>query len=322
MKWIGLALTAVILIGCEPAATKPAANRSAPPPPPPPPPKMSLADARRGFQTKLVRQEKTNQPVDSPPSDIFRIVQYDSPVGKLAAYLSPDPEDGKKHPAILWITGGDCNSIGEVWGDAPAENDQTASAFREAGMIMMFPSLRGGNENPGVKEAFLGEVDDVLAAADFLAKQPGVDPDRIYLGGHSTGGTMVLLVAECSPRFRGVFSFGPVADVSTYDPKYLVFDRSDRREVDLRSPLGWLDFIASPVFVIEGTVAPSNLSDLEEMSHATTNPNAHFCPVNRATHFSILAPATKLLAEKIVHDDGPKSNITLTADELDGLMPK
>ena len=36
----------------------------------------------------------------------------------------------------------------------------------------------------------------------FLAAQPYVDPARIYLGGHSTGGTLALLVAECSETFR------------------------------------------------------------------------------------------------------------------------
>lgn len=78
----------------------------------------------------------------------------------------------------------------------------------------MSPSLRGGNTNPGVKEGFLGEVDDVLAAANYFEKQKYVDPKRIYLGGHSTGGTLVLLVSEGSPRFRAVFSFGPAGDVS------------------------------------------------------------------------------------------------------------
>ena len=28
----------------------------------------------------------------------------------------------------------------------------------------------------------------------------------IYLGGHSTGGTLVLLVSECTDRFRAIFS--------------------------------------------------------------------------------------------------------------------
>jgi predicted esterase len=81
---------------------------------------------------------------------------------------------------------------------------------------MMFPSLRGGNDNPGVKEGFWSEVDDVLAATDYLAQQDFVDPQRIYLGGHSSGGTPVLLAAECSDRYRAVFSFGPAASAAGY----------------------------------------------------------------------------------------------------------
>src|SRR5262245_58753849 len=86
----------------------------------------SLAEARKGFQTKLARKEKANEAVDEPPAKVFRKVQFESPVGKLAAYLTPDPKDGKKRPAIIWITGGDCNTIGDVWSAAKASNDQTA----------------------------------------------------------------------------------------------------------------------------------------------------------------------------------------------------
>ena len=162
----------------------------------------NLAEARKGFRTKLVPQRGDKEPVEDPPAGVFRLVKYDAPVGQLPAYLTPDPRDGKKHPAIVWITGYDCNTINDVWSAADREDDDTGSAYRKAGIVMMFPSLRGGNDNPGAKEGFLGEVDDVLAAADFLAKQPYVDPARIYLGGHDTGGTLVLLVAECSDRFR------------------------------------------------------------------------------------------------------------------------
>ena len=133
----------------------------------------SLVDARRGFRTNLARRESTDEPVEAPPPDVFRVVKFASPVGPLSAYLSPDPGDGKKHPAIVWITGGDCATIGDVWSPASPNNDQSARAFREAGIVMMFPSLRGGNDNPGVHEGFLGEVDDVLAAAR-LPRQAGV----------------------------------------------------------------------------------------------------------------------------------------------------
>src|SRR5207248_2123310 len=53
----------------------------------------SLADARQGFVTKLARQEKANEPVPDPPANLFRKVTYDAPVGKCAAYVSPDPKD-------------------------------------------------------------------------------------------------------------------------------------------------------------------------------------------------------------------------------------
>jgi dipeptidyl aminopeptidase/acylaminoacyl peptidase len=275
----------------------------------------SLMDARKGFQTKLTRRESAKEPVPEPPARIFRTVRYDAPAGKMAAYLSPDPKDGKKHPAIIWITGGDCNTIGEVWDNAPANNDQTAAAYRKAGIVMMFPSLRGGNENPGVKEGFLGEVDDVLAAAEYLAKESYVDPNRIYLGGHSTGGTLVLLVAECSDRFRATFSFGPADDVSGYGPEYTPFDTSNPREIELRSPGRWLANIKTPTFVFEGTLQ-GNLGSLQAMGRSSTNPKAHFHPVQGATHFTILAPTNRLIASKILSDDGPACNLSFTAEEL------
>ena len=277
----------------------------------------SLADARRGFATKPRPSRGDRAPADDPPPNVFRLVRYDSPVGKLAAYLTPDPMDGKKRPAIVWITGGDCNSIGDCWSDSPPDNDQRASAFRKAGIAMMVPALRGGNDNPGMKEGFFGEVDDVLAAADFLAKQPYVDPARIYLGGHSTGGTLVLLTAECSDRFRAVFSFGPVEDVAGYgaDSGFLPFNVRDPHEIRVRSPGYWLSSIKSPVFVIEG-MRDGNGDSLQAMARTANNPKITFLPVRRATHFSVLTPANKVIAQKILKDDGPQSNLTITEEEL------
>jgi acetyl esterase/lipase len=295
----------LIVIGCDSSN----ARKSDPP--------KSLTESRRGFVSKLAPSEFENYPVEPPPESLFQMVQYDSPIGKLSAYLSTDPKDGKKHPAILWIHGGDCNSIGNLWYEAPPENDQTASAFREAGIIMMYPSLRGGNENPGVREGFLGEVDDILSAASFLAKQKYVDPNRIYLGGHSTGGTLVLLVAESGGRFRAVFSFGPVSVVAGYDRKYLPFNTFNDQENELRSPGVWLHCIDVPTFVLEGTEQNSNIDSLQEMAHFSQNSKIHFHPVPNATHFSILRPVTRLIAGKILQDDGPTCNITLSEQEID-----
>lgn len=321
-------LMSALLVACDSEAPAPVSAPTASPPPtaavPAPPATMttaappvtqdtapvSLKEARAGFRSQLVHRTSAREPLVFPPSRVFRTVMYDAPVGKLAAYVTPDPKDGQRHPAIVWITGGDSNTLGDVWSPAPAGNDQTASQYREAGIVMLFPSLRGGNENPGEKEGFLGEVDDVLAAADHLATLGYVDADRIYLGGHSTGGTLALLVAESSTRFRAVFAFGPVDDIAGYGEAYLPFDRHDAREVTLRSPGRWLSSIASPTFVIEG-MQRGNGDALLAMRAASTNPDLHFVPVENADHFSVLAPLNRLIANAILEDSGPSSNLTL-----------
>ncbi len=278
--------------------------------------KTSLAEARKGHTTKLAKQHKANKPVPDPPAKVFRKVKYESPAGKLAAYITPDPKDGKKHPAIVWITGGDCNTIGDVWSPAEPSNDQSARQYREAGIVMMFPSLRGGNDNPGVQENFYGEVDDVLAAAEYLAKQEYVDASRIYLGGHSTGGTLALLVAEVPNKFRAVFSFGPVEDIKGYGGQFTeAVKTSDAREVELRSPGHWLNSVQCPTFVFEGD-QQGNLSSLQAMAKAATNPKAKFYPVKRATHFSLLAPINTLIAQKILADTDKETKLSFTEAEL------
>ena len=107
-------------------------------------------------------------------------------------------------------------------------------------------------------------------ARDYLEKQSFVDPARIYLGGHSTGGTLVLLVSECSDKFRAVFSFGPADNVKGYEqilPQMLPFDRRNAQEIMLRSPAHWLNGVKSPTYVMEGGIQ-GNGAALTAMSEA------------------------------------------------------
>ncbi|WP_020470882.1 prolyl oligopeptidase family serine peptidase [Zavarzinella formosa] len=278
---------------------------------------ISLARARKDFKSNLQKtKEAGKESAPKPPEDLFQLVRYEAAPGKLPAYLSNDPKDQKKHPAIVWITGGDCNSIDAGCWRNGGDADQSASAYRKNGIVLMIPSLRGGNDNPGPKESFLGEVDDVLAAAAYLKKIPYVDPDRIYLGGHSTGGTLALLTAEYSDVFRAVFSFGPVDDVLMYGFHDISFSMSDPKELQLRSPLFWLHSIKNPVFVIEGT-EDGNAGSLLTMAKTTKNPKVQFFAVKGANHFNVLGSSNRLIAEKIVKDTGLACNLTLTKEELD-----
>lgn len=279
---------------------------------------QTLKAARAAHPMTIARRTREGTPPPAPPEAVMRLVKYPAPAGEMSAYITSTPASAKRLPAIIWISGGDSNTIGDFWSPASPSNDQTAAAFRKAGIVTMYPSTRGGNDNPGFHEVFYGEIDDILAAADYLARQPQVDPGRIYLGGHSTGGTTVLLVAEMSDRFRGVFAFGPVYDIRGYGD-LLPVQIKDEMQARVRSPGYWLSSIRSPVFAFEGA-SGGNTDDLREMAKANRNPQVHFHAVDGATHFTILAPITALVARKIVADDGEKTAIDFTRKELDTAM--
>src|SRR5262245_9847098 len=81
-----------------------------------PPEPGSLLAARVAFSTRHVKTDyKADGPATVPPPEVFRVVRYQSPVGQLAAYLTPEPGDGQRRPAVLWAHGG-FGGIGEyLW---------------------------------------------------------------------------------------------------------------------------------------------------------------------------------------------------------------
>jgi Prolyl oligopeptidase family len=287
--------------------------------------KENLRQARQNFLTHVALNDKVRKQLPNPPADLFWRIDYKSSGQTLAAFISPNPKDNKKHPAIIWLTGGDTNTLEDFWTPGPANNDQSASAFYQKDIVMMFPTLRGGNTNAGAKEFFYGEVDDVLAAAEQLARLPYVDASQIYLGGHSTGGTLALLVAESSSHFKAVFSMGAVANAESYAPTWISelmqrdleklvrnFDPNAnppaqpqsvmnhwRQELKLRAPVEWLHGIQSPVYIFEGDSGSSNINDFREL--CTTHwMNVHCVRMVGHNHFSYLQQVSKLLANSII----------------------
>src|SRR4051812_17225612 len=103
-------LAIIMLVGCAPTDSgKGKASKDG---------TQTLAEARQGFTTTNLRATAPAGPLPAPPARLFVKTTFDAPVGKLSTYLTPDPKDGKKHPAIIWITGGDCNSVdGSIWQD-------------------------------------------------------------------------------------------------------------------------------------------------------------------------------------------------------------
>ena len=98
----------------------------------------SFAQAHDAFTTTLTREENNDYSVPAPPEGLFDLVSYPSKVGDLAAYVSGDPGDGQKHPLIIWVVGGWGNAIDDFpWVYPNWDNDQTGSAFWQAGLLTM-----------------------------------------------------------------------------------------------------------------------------------------------------------------------------------------
>lgn len=282
---------------------------------------LSFAEAHDAFTTTLSREENDDSAIPDPPEGLFDLVSYPSKVGDLAAYVSSDPGDGGKHPMIIWVVGGWGNGIDDFpWCYPEWDNDQTGSAFWQEGVLTMYPSFRGGCGNPGNYEALFGEVDDIVSAYEYAASLPYVDPDRIYLGGHSTGGTRALLAAEYSDKFRAVFCFGAVDEVKYHNNSQFTFDTSDEMEYTMRSPIHWLDDVHSPTFLIEGS--DGNADNLRNIEKTSKNSQISCYIIEGADHFAALAPVTQLLAGKILADTGPQCSITLTMEELEQAMTR
>ncbi len=304
----------LIVVGCENASKRESSTSQASTPSASIEKKLqTLLDAKEQFTTKVIKTGVFEGPPVSPDGSDFELIHYQSPAGRLAAYVTKDPHDEKKRPAIIWITGGDSNSIGDVWSPQDRNNDQTASAFREAGIVMMFPSLRGGNDNPGKREGFYGEVDDILAATDHLGKLPYVDANQIYLGGHSTGGTLVMLVGACSDRYRAVFSLGPVAAATQYGDNFVYCDPNNDEEMRLRSPIYWMHCVQGPMFVFEGEKGNWD-GAVAIMAAENTNPMVQFFKVAGHDHFTVIAPLAEMLARQIV-----AGQINVTQQSVQGL---
>jgi dipeptidyl aminopeptidase/acylaminoacyl peptidase len=216
----------------RPPAADPWAGGNRPPPIEPEATRASDKDyavARQSFRTKLVREGESPQPWEPAkvPADA-REVAYVSSGLKLRAWVSP--ESTTKRPAVMFLHGGFAFGVDD-W--------LATKAFRDAGYVVMTPILRGENGSPGSFSLYYNELDDVLAAWKVLERRADVDPKRMFITGHSAGGSVALLAALTSPSIRAAAPLSGIVDASihTEQPKLVPFDAANVEELRMRSAL-------------------------------------------------------------------------------------
>ncbi len=137
-------------------------------------------------------------------------------------YVSGAPEDASKHKLDVYLPRGKTNVPVFVFihGGAWKQGDRSqylalGNRLAREGIAVVIPSYRLApkNQHPA-------QIDDVRAAFRWTVAhlgEIGVDPARVYVGGHSAGGHLSSLLALTEPGIRGVASMSGVYDVSTID---------------------------------------------------------------------------------------------------------
>jgi len=194
------------------------------------------AAVRSRFRTKLLKKGPAPEQVctDKKAPQGVSTIEFPSGDLHLKAWVSQSGAGVHHHryPAVLFLHGGFCFDFSD-W--------EVTKAFRDAGFVVMIPVLRAEQGQPGNFTMFYDEVDDVVAAAEYLRAQSYVDRERVYLAGHSTGGTLTMLASMTYPHFAAAASFSGSPDAVGYTRHALVsggfipFDYTDPMELQVRS---------------------------------------------------------------------------------------
>lgn len=243
----------LVLAGLATSAILPKSGMAAEPfpiPELPPLVNQDYGEARRHFRTHLLRltpAPEAGPPLGKPPG-ANRITYKGGPDGSLdlIAWISPYEESGAPKPAVLFLHGGNATGDGH-W--------LLMKPYVEAGFVVMLPSFRGENGQPGNFSGFYDETSDVLAAATYLESLPGIDKDRFFVAGHSNGGTLSILAAM-SRKFRAAAPISAGVNSWAFFRRYqedIRFDTTDPQEFIMRSSVCFGPSLKCPTLLTRGT---------------------------------------------------------------------
>lgn len=223
------------------------------------------------------------------------VVVYTGPDGPLPALMHV-PDAAQLSPGVVYVHGG----FGMDGGDYEA-----CAPFVDANYALLVPTWRGEDGNPGEFEMMGGELDDLGAAIAWFRTQPGVDPEHIYVFGHSVGGNLAAMYSLVpSPGVRLTGSAGGLYSPSVFDDwaGAAPFDLRDPTARDVRLFGPWLGHMLHPHIAYVGDADPARkLRPAFEKAAIETGAPLRIESVP-GSHGASLDPAMRAFLEEIKHD--------------------
>jgi dipeptidyl aminopeptidase/acylaminoacyl peptidase len=219
--------------------------------------------------TKQSKQLTHSMSAALNPTDMVKpyLVHYPSRDGKYAisawVYMPYDIGRNNTYPAILWIHGGPAG-----------QNMDGFNPFMQymlnQGYVVVAPNYRGSTgygkdfEHANFMDMGGGDLQDNLAAMDFIQKTGYVDPKKMVVMGRSYGGYMTMMAVTKAPEMwaAGVAIVPFVnwfTEVQNEDPSLQESDKATMGDPvtnkalwEDRSPINFVDRIKAPLILIAG----------------------------------------------------------------------
>ncbi|MEM9731589.1 MAG: dienelactone hydrolase family protein [Myxococcota bacterium] len=261
-------------------------------------------DRRASHQTRLVADGPEEERDWTKPPDGAEEVTYPSDDLILRGWLVvPEGETGSRRPGVVFLH----NDF-----ELTRTSYENARALADRGYVVFLPALRAENGNPGDFELLWGEVDDAENAVSWLASHPAVDPDFVYVIGHSIGGGIAsLLNLRPDLRARRTASIGGTYRARTLhvwalqaETTHLVrFNPADADEVTLRLLVPNLRDMTRPHIAYAGREASRDLAYARYAKRLADDVGAPFELVEvTGAHMSSAVPAVEHFAAVIERD--------------------
>lgn len=149
-------------------------------------------------------------PEPAIPDAVSRALPVPSPLGPLPGTLTL-PEGEGPFPAVLLVAGSGPHDGDETIGPNKPFRDLAGGLAKAGVATLRYAKRTYAYPARSVSQSITVDdevTDDALAAARLLARQPGIDPHRVFVLGHSLGGLMAPRIGERDPHLAGLVLLG------------------------------------------------------------------------------------------------------------------